>query len=129
MQRLATLLESPVVQQYAESEIYWDEIVAITPLGPTEVYDATVAETHNFIANDILVHNSIEQDADVVLFIYRKDRDKQDVSPEEQNIAQINIAKHRNGPLGSVNLRFDAERVSFRSIDTRYAGSEEFNEN
>lgn len=72
--------------------------------------------------SDLRESGSIEQDSDVVLFIYRKDRDLADVPPEEQNIAQINIAKHRNGPLGSMNLRFDQERVSFRSIEKRYEG-------
>jgi replicative DNA helicase len=68
---------------------------------------------------DLRESGAIEQDADVVMFIYRKDRDKLDVTPEEQNIAQINVAKHRNGPLGSVDLYFDAERTSFRTVDTR----------
>jgi len=69
--------------------------------------------------SDLRESGAIEQDADVVMFIYRKDRDKLEVTPEEQNIAQINVAKHRNGPLGSVDLYFDAERTSFRSIDVR----------
>lgn len=71
--------------------------------------------------HDLRESGSIEQDADVVLFIYRKDRDKIDLPPEEQNLAQIIVAKHRNGPLGSVDLRFDPERVSFRNIDTMMA--------
>lgn len=70
--------------------------------------------------SDLRESGSIEQDADVVIFIYRKDRDKQDILPDEQNIAQINIAKHRNGPLSSFNLRFDPERVTFRTIETKY---------
>lgn len=74
---------------------------------------------------DLRESGSIEQDADVVLFIYRRDRDKADVPPEEQNVAQILIAKHRNGPLGSVELRFDPELVTFRNIDKKYAGAEE----
>ncbi len=63
---------------------------------------------------------SIEQDADVVLFIYRKAQDKnfrpEDLSPEEQNTAEIHIAKHRNGPTGVVKLFFDAARASFRNL-------------
>lgn len=63
---------------------------------------------------------SIEQDADVVLFIYRKAADRnyrlEDISPEEQNIAEIHIAKHRNGPTGMVKLYFDAANASFRSL-------------
>ncbi len=67
--------------------------------------------------SDLRETGAIEQDADVVLFIYRKDRDKIDVEPEEQNTAEIIIAKHRNGPLGTVRLKFDQDKVSFRTID------------
>lgn len=74
--------------------------------------------------SDLRESGSIEQDADVVLFIYRKDRDQPDVPLEEQNVAQINISKHRNGPLGSVKLKFDNERVTFRSIEEKFG--EEF---
>lgn len=63
---------------------------------------------------------SIEQDADVVAFIYRKAADKnyrlEDLSPEERNSAEIHIAKHRNGPTGVVKLFFDAERASFKNM-------------
>lgn len=69
--------------------------------------------------SDLRESGSLEQDADVVLFIYRKDRDRgsENVPEDEQNIVEIIIAKHRNGPLGSIKLRFDQERVSFRTID------------
>lgn len=63
---------------------------------------------------------SIEQDADIVLFIYRKAADRnyrlEDLSPEERNTAEIHIAKHRNGPTGVVKLFFDATRASFRNM-------------
>ncbi|OGZ02206.1 MAG: replicative DNA helicase [Candidatus Liptonbacteria bacterium RIFOXYC1_FULL_36_8] len=67
--------------------------------------------------SDLRDSGSIEQDADIVLFIYRKDRDKSDVPEEEKNTAEIIIAKHRNGPLGSVKLKFDQEKASFSNID------------
>ena len=63
---------------------------------------------------------TIEQDADIVLFIYRKSADKnyrmEDLSPEERNLAEIHVAKHRNGPTGMVKLFFDATRASFRTL-------------
>ena len=71
--------------------------------------------------SDLRESGSIEQDSDVVMFIYRKDRDKTNVGPEEQNIAEIIIAKHRNGPMGSVKLMFDQDKVSFRSLDKTHA--------
>ncbi len=67
---------------------------------------------------DLRESGAIEQDADVVLFLYRKDHGKVAVSPEEQNIAQISVAKHRNGPLGAIELRFDTDKICFRNIDT-----------
>lgn len=67
--------------------------------------------------SDLRESGAIEQDADLVLFIYRKDRERTDTPPDEQNMAEIIIAKHRNGALGSIKLRFDAERATFRSID------------
>lgn len=73
--------------------------------------------------SDLRESGSIEQDSDVVMFIYRKDRDKIDVPLEEQDVAKVIVAKHRNGPLGSVDLKFDAERVSFRSIERKHAGA------
>ncbi len=67
---------------------------------------------------------SIEQDADVVLFIYRKSADRkyklEEIPPDEKNIAEIHIAKHRNGPTGMVRMIFDAERASFRSLTNKY---------
>ncbi|MBD3251110.1 replicative DNA helicase [Candidatus Uhrbacteria bacterium] len=66
---------------------------------------------------------SIEQDADLVMFIYRKAADKNyrldDLSPEERNTAEIHIAKHRNGPQGIVRLFFDESRATFRNLERR----------
>jgi replicative DNA helicase len=70
--------------------------------------------------SDLRESGSLEQDADVVLFLYRKDRGAIDVPEGEQNIVEVIIAKHRNGPLGAVKLRFDPEKVSFRNVDTKH---------
>jgi replicative DNA helicase len=70
--------------------------------------------------SDLRESGSIEQDADVVMFLYRKDRERFDLPPEEQNIAQVSIAKHRNGPLGMTNLQFDQECVSFKPLEKKY---------
>lgn len=55
---LATSLGDLKLQQLAASDVYWDEIVAIEALKPQQVYDLTIPETHNFVANDICVHNT-----------------------------------------------------------------------
>ncbi len=63
---------------------------------------------------------SIEQDADIVMFIYRKAADRnyriEDLSPDERHLAEIHIAKHRNGPTGMIKLFFDDSRASFRNL-------------
>jgi replicative DNA helicase len=70
--------------------------------------------------SDLRESGSLEQDADVVLFLYRKDRSSIDTPEEEQNIVEVIIAKHRNGPQGTVKLKFDPEKVTFRNIDTKH---------
>ena len=55
---LATYFNSEPLRQVAESDIFWDEIVSITPADEEPTYDLTVAEDHNFVANGLIVHNS-----------------------------------------------------------------------
>ena len=64
---------------------------------------------------DLRESGSLEQDADVVLFIYREDRYHEDST--RKNIADIIIAKHRNGPIGKKELYFDEQRASFRNLE------------
>ena len=91
----------------ATSDVYWDEISAIDPAGEEQVFDLTVPSHSNFVANDFTLHNSIEQDADVVLFIYREEMYVEET--DRQNIADIIVSKHRNGPTGMVSLFFRKE--------------------
>jgi replicative DNA helicase len=123
LQRLATALNSDEIRMHVASDVSWDEIIAITPLGIEDVYDATVEGAHNFIGNNIICHNSIEQDADVVLFIYRENAEMDASGNNSQGIRKIRIAKHRNGAIGEIELNFDGERASFKSIDKRYETS------
>jgi len=113
--RVAAATHSTELQNLAVSDVYWDQIIAITPDAVEEVFDLTVPGPHNFIANDIIVHNSIEQDADVVMFIYRDDYYNPDNS-ERPNIAEINVAKHRNGPTGSIDLFWHGKLATFRNL-------------
>lgn len=74
--------------------------------------------------SDLRESGAIEQDADVVMLIYREDRVREDSSRE--NMADIIIAKHRNGPLGKATVMFAEQYVSFRDLaDERYIGSDE----
>ena len=67
--------------------------------------------------SDLRDSGSIEQDADVVLFIHREDKFNKDKSSARPNIAKIMIEKHRNGPTGFAELYFDDKKTSFVSID------------
>lgn len=72
--------------------------------------------------SDLRESGSLEQDSDVVLFIHRKDR--VDPRGSEPNIAEIIVAKHRNGPIGSKELRFDPDLVSFKEVEREYSEEE-----
>jgi replicative DNA helicase len=93
-----------VLADVATSDLYWDEVVEITSLGPQPTFDATVAGTHNFIADGIVAHNSLEQDADVVIFLYRDEVYNRDTP--DRGTAEVIVAKHRNGPIGVTHLAF-----------------------
>jgi len=71
--------------------------------------------------SDLRDSGSIEQDADVVMFIHRED--KYDKDSDRINMAEIMIEKHRNGPTGSVEMYFDDKKASFRDVDTAHSGS------
>lgn len=113
--RLGTVVASSEISRLAQSDVYWDEIISIEADGVTDVYDLTVPGLHNFVAADIIVHNSIEQDADVVLFVYREDYYVEDT--DRQNIADILVAKHRHGSTGTVSLFFRKELTQFRDLE------------
>jgi replicative DNA helicase len=55
---IATAIGDENLQNLATNDLYWDEIVSIEPMGETQVYDLTIPDTHNFVANDICVHNT-----------------------------------------------------------------------
>ncbi len=74
--------------------------------------------------SDLRDSGSIEQDADVVMFIHRDD--KQNENSEKPNIAEIMIEKHRNGPTGRVELYFDDKHTSFREIDKQRGADQAF---
>ncbi len=111
---MGSVLHDQELMRVAESAIFWDKVVSVTPLGNEPVYDATVLSTHNFLANGIVVHNSIEQDADIVCFIYRDEvYDKESAAKGE---AELIIAKHRNGPLSTIHLAFLGQHSLFKDM-------------
>lgn len=67
---------------------------------------------------DLRESGSIEQDADLVMFIYREDKVKE--NSNKQNIAKIVVAKHRNGPIGDIELYFNEKYTSFDNLEKRF---------
>ncbi|HKZ00138.1 MAG TPA: LAGLIDADG family homing endonuclease, partial [Rhabdochlamydiaceae bacterium] len=105
----------------ANSDVYWDEITSIEELGIEDVYDATVENVHNFVANDIIVHNSIEQDSDIVMFLLRREY----YDPyDKPGLAELIVAKNRHGGVGNINLTFRKELAQFANYSPLHtAGS------
>lgn len=112
--KLALIVKSDRIKKLATSDVYWDEIISIEADGEAEVYDLTVPSFHNFIANNIVVHNSIEQDADLVIMLYRDEYYNPDTP--DRGVAEIIITKHRNGPTGAIKLLFDPQFTRFRNM-------------
>jgi replicative DNA helicase len=110
MNILGHALGSQELLTVAQSDVYWDEIVSITEMDEEDVYDATVENVHNFVANDFIVHNSIEQDSDVVIFLLRREY----YDPyDKPGLAEVIVAKNRHGGVGSVFLTFRKELAQF----------------
>ena len=68
---------------------------------------------------DLRESGSIEQDADVVLFLYREATYTRDLPPDKAHITEVIIAKHRNGPTGKIQLFFDQNNVTFKNLEKR----------
>jgi len=109
--RVSEAMRSRILSDLATSDVYWDAIVSIEPDGTSDVYDLTVDVHHDFISNNIVISNSIEQDADIVMFLYRDSLYNE--ATEFPNQADIIVAKHRNGPTGTVSLYFEKSITKF----------------
>lgn len=112
--RVASVLDSAELDMHAVNDIFWDTVVSIEYAGEEEVFDATVLGHHNFIANGITVHNSIEQDADMVILLHRDDvYDKESPRAGE---ADVIVAKHRNGPTKTIAVAFQGHYSRFANM-------------
>ncbi|MBZ5735591.1 replicative DNA helicase [Nocardioides sp. TRM66260-LWL] len=111
MARVAEVLGDAELEVLATNDVYWDSIASIEPAGVEPVYDATVMGVHNFVANGICLHNSIEQDADMVILLHRDDvYEKESTRPGE---ADLIVAKHRNGPTRDITVAFQGHYSRF----------------
>jgi replicative DNA helicase len=114
--RVAAAVHSVELESLSISDVYWDPIASIEPDGVEEVFDLTVEDLHNFVAGNLVTHNSIEQDSDLVMFLFRPEYYKSDERP---GIAEVIVAKHRNGPTGMIELKFRRDHTRFYNLETR----------
>ncbi|MDO0973852.1 replicative DNA helicase [Mycolicibacterium frederiksbergense] len=114
LRRVATLLKDEVLDDLATNDVFWDEIVEITSIGMHDVFDGTVPGTHNFVAQGISAHNSLEQDADMVMLLHRPDAfDREDPRGGE---ADIILGKHRNGPTANITVAHQLHLSRFTNM-------------
>jgi replicative DNA helicase len=111
VRRIAEVLGDAGLEMLATSDVFWDTISSIESIGYQPVYDATVLETHNFVANGVSLHNSIEQDSDVVILLHREDQYEKE-SPRAGE-ADLIVAKNRNGPTTTVTVAFQGHYSRF----------------
>jgi replicative DNA helicase len=114
--RVAETVSSDELELLSVSDVYWDEIKSVEPDGIDDVFDLTVEDLHNFVAGNVILHNSIEQDADMVMFLFRPEYYKSDDRP---GIAEVIVSKHRNGPTGTIELKFRRDHTRFYNLETR----------
>jgi replicative DNA helicase len=101
-----------------QQEVYhYQKLKKISYLGLKKVYDKTINYYHNYSIENIIIHNSIEQDADVVIMIYKEDYYTQKINYQASlNITEFIVAKHRNGPVGIAKLQFNPSITNFSNI-------------
>jgi replicative DNA helicase len=108
------MLDDHEIHALATSDVFWDKIVEITSIGKHDVYDGTVSGTHNFVANGLDVHNSLEQDSDVVILLHRPDAFERD--DPRGGEADLILGKHRNGPTKTITVAHQLHLSRFANM-------------
>ena len=114
LREVAAVLDSADMDLYAVNDVLWDAVASVEADGVEEVYDATVLGGHNFIANGIAVHNSIEQDADMVILLHREEAYEKET--QRAGEADLIVAKHRNGPTDTIVVAFQGHYSRFTNM-------------
>lgn len=100
-------------RKYVATNVLWDKVLKIEYMGLKKVIDIVIPETSNYLLDHVLIHNSIEQDADVVIMIYRENLYN---TNQQDNEVEFIVAKHRNGPTGNFKLSYDPKLTRFFNI-------------
>ncbi|MGH3924670.1 MAG: LAGLIDADG family homing endonuclease, partial [Pseudonocardiaceae bacterium] len=111
----AEILDDDALRNQARSDLFWDRVVRVVSEGEEDVYDLTVPGPASWLADAVVSHNSgaIEQDSDIVMFIHR---DPLSEDMQAKGTAEVIVAKHRNGPTGTVRLAFMNQYTKFASL-------------
>jgi replicative DNA helicase len=119
----AEVLDDDALRSRATDDLFWDRIVSIEPAGEEDVFDLTVPGPASWVANfSIVSHNSgaIEQDADVIMFIYRDVVYNKEC--ENPHIAEVILGKNRHGATGTVETHFEGRFTRFENLSQRSDG-------
>jgi replicative DNA helicase len=114
LHRVAAMLDDRELHSLATSDVFWDRVVEIASIGDQDVYDGTVPGTNNFVAQGISVHNSLEQDSDMVILLHRPDAFERD--DPRGGEADLILAKHRNGPTKTVTVAHQLHLSRFANM-------------
>ena len=114
LHKMADVLQDNTLHELATDDVFWDRIVEITGIGKHDVYDGTVSGTHNFVANLVSLHNSLEQDADMVILLHRPDAFERD--DPRGGEADLILGKHRNGPTKTITVAHQLHLSRFTNM-------------
>jgi replicative DNA helicase len=114
LHRAAAVLDDVDLHDLATNDVFWDRIVEITSIGEQDVYDGTVPDTNCFVAQGISVHNSLEQDADMVILLHRPDAFERD--DPRGGEADLILGKHRNGPTKTITVAHQLHLSRFTNM-------------
>jgi replicative DNA helicase len=110
----ASVLDNVDLHDMATSDVFWDKVVEITSTGEQDVYDGTVYGTNCFVAQGISAHNSLEQDADMVILLHRPDAFERD--DPRGGEADLILGKHRNGPTKTITVAHQLHLSRFTNM-------------
>jgi replicative DNA helicase len=114
LRSVAAVLEDRDTHDLATNDVFWDRVVDISSIGAQDVFDGTVPGTNCFVAQGITAHNSLEQDADMVILLHRPDAFERD--DPRGGEADLILGKHRNGPTKTITVAHQLHLSRFTNM-------------